>query len=285
MSLKRRTCNYFSVKERNYKSVKTSLQKVKIMPKTEVEKFMEGVKGDEAVDLDALNGSVAKTEVKADEVKDPEEVPESIKNRQHRRLEQRLQAERESNIALNARLKAYEDFKQNITKEIPVDDRLVKIFGNDTPEKVELAKHFTEILSEYTGKAKKEAIEELKAEQARLASEEAEEIASYESKIESGLESIEDEYGVDLTSDKADKDRKSFLDLVTKIAPKDEDGSPVELPDLVGAYEIFKNSKPVTQNSRRTEIASRSMQQSGQASVKQDQMSEEARWLRQNGII
>ncbi len=255
------------------------------MPKTEVEKFMEGVKGDESVDLDALNGSVSKTEEAPEKADDPEKVPESIKNRQHRRLEQRLQAERESNIALNARLKAYEDFKENVSKELPIDDRLAKIFGTDTPEKIELAKHFTDVLKDFGSKAKQEAIEELKEEQRRIEREESEEVASYESKIESGLESIEDEYGVDLTSEKSEKDRKAFLDFVTKIAPKDEDGSPIELPDLVGAYEVFKSTKTAPQTNRRTEIASRSMQQSGQANMKQEQISDEARWLKQNGII
>lgn len=245
--------------------------------KSEVEKLFEGIKGDEPVDIEI------KPEVVPEKDEDPEKVPESVKNRQHRRLQERLQAEREANIILNERLRAESEARQNVTKVLPVDARLSRIFGTDTPEKIELAKHFTEILSETRGQARKEAVEELRAEQQRSEQAEAEEVASYETKIESGLEAIEDEYGVDMSTDKA---RKEFLDFVTKIAPKDADGSPIELPDLVGAYEIFKDiNKAPKQNSRRTEIASRSMQSSGQTDLKQEQVSDEEKWLVQNGII
>lgn len=251
---------------------------------TEAEKFMEGVKGDESVDLDALNGQVTKIEVAPVKDVDPEEVPESIKNRQHKRLEQRLQAERETNIALNARLKAQEEFRQNVVKEIPIDNRFKRLFGEDE-KGIEISKHFTEILNERDAKVREEALKEFESRAERQKREEAEAVSSYESKIESGLESIEDVYGIDMTSEASAKSRKEFLDFVTKIAPKDADGSPIELPDLVGAYEVFKSTKSPVQNTRRTEIAARSMQQSGQPNMKQEQLSDEARWLKQNGII
>ncbi len=252
------------------------------MIKTETEKFFEGLKEDGQVNLDTMNVPEKSVPEKVD---DPEKVPESIKNRQHKRLEQRLQAERESNIELAARLKVYEEFKQNVVKEMPIDSRLVKIFGNDTPEKVELAKHFTEILEEYKGSARTEAIKSLKEEMANERDEEDREVSSYESKIESGLEAIEDSFGVDITSDEATKTRKEFLDFVTKIAPKDEDGSPIELPDLVGAYEIYQSASKAPKNTRREEIASRSMQQSGQSIDQKAQVSDEEKWLVANGIV
>ncbi len=254
------------------------LEKAKSMPKiekSETDKFLEGIK-DESIDLETK-------EVITEKIDDPEKVPESIKNRQHRRLEERLQKERETNIALNERLKAKEDLMQNVVKEVPIDSRLKRLFGEDE-KGLEIAKHFTEILSETKGQAREEAIKELRAESERMKREEAEQIRTYESKIESGLESIEDEYNVDLTSQSSVKSRKEFLDFVTKIAPKDKDGSPTELPDLVGAYEVFKNLKPKESN-RRTEIASRSMQTVGQPNLEKERISDEEKWLIDNGII
>lgn len=252
------------------------------MPKTEVEKFLEGVKQDAEEPIETLDPKVpAKDDLNGDP--DPEKVPESIKDRQHRRLQARLQTEREANIILNERLKAKEETIQNVSREIPIDSRLKRLFGEDE-KGIEISKHFTEILNEYKGSARTEAIKQLREELAEEKTKEAAAISSYESKIESGLESIEDEYGVDMTSDSASKSRKEFLDFITKIAPKDKDGSPIELPDLVGAYEVFKSTKAPATSSRRTEIASRSMQPSGKVDVQKEQMDDTERWLQQNGI-
>ncbi len=246
--------------------------------KSETEKFLEGIKGDEQIDLEPKVEVAAKAEV------DPEDAPESIKNRQHRRLEQRLQKEREANMVLNERLKAKEETIQNVVKDIPIDSRFKRLFGEDE-KGLEIAKHFTDILGEVKANAITEAEERAYARIARERAEEAEEVSKYESKIEAGLESIEDEFGVDLTSDKAEKDRKAFLDFTAKIAPKDDDGNPIELPDLVSAYEIFKSTQKPKENTRRTEIAARSMQQSGQTNLREEQVSDEEKWLVQNGII
>lgn len=248
------------------------------MPKTEVEKFLEDTENS-IEEIDKVEEIPAKDA-------DPENVPESLKNRQHRRLEQKLQAEREANIILNERLKAKEEAIQHVVKDLPVDARIKRIFGDDTPEKLELARHFTEILSDNKREAKEEAIRESKLERERERQAEQEKITSYQSKIETGLESIEDEYNVDLTSENAVDSRKKFLDFVTKIAPKDADGSPSDLPDLLGAYEIFKNSSSTQpKNTRQKEIAARSMQQSGKVNLEKEEMTEAEKWLVQNGII
>lgn len=240
--------------------------------KTEVEKFLEGVQEDKPIE---------EVTVKEEVTDDPEKVSESVKNRRHRRLEERLQAEREANIALNERLKAKEEAMQNVVKEVPVDERIVRIFGNDTPEKIEMAKHFTDILKEYSGKAREDAIKELRAENERLKREEVEAVKTFESKIESGLETIEDEYNIELAP--GSKERKEFLDFVSKLAPKDEDGNPVELPDLLGTYEIYQSTK-TPKNNRREQIAARSMQSQGQPNIKKEEIDQNEKWLNQHGI-
>lgn len=244
----------------------------------EVDKLFEGMEeGDKSIE------ETTKPVVTPAKEEDPENVDDSIKNRRHRRLEEKLQKEREANIILNERLKAKEEAIQHVTKDIKVDERLKRLFGDDE-KGIEVSKHFTEILSEYGAKAREDAIKALQEEQRQAKELEAKEIASYESKIEEGLESIEDQYGVDLTSDTATKTRKDFLDFVTKISPKDEDGNPIELPDLVGAFEVYKDKNSQPKNTRQKEIASRSMKQTGQANVAKEQIDETERWLNQNGI-
>jgi hypothetical protein len=198
---------------------------------------------------------------KADDI-DPEEVPESIKDRRHRRLEQKLQAERESNIALSTRLNTLSEmdkFAKDNAGEVNPD--IAKMFDNSEVGK-ENALRMSKVLRESEERAEQRAIERLEAKQAAA----AEEQKKYENQIDTELETLEDQYNVDLTSDspKARKARRELLEAVQEISPKDENGDIIAYADFDATFKQYQRSlkeeKP--DNSRRQEIASRSMQRS-----------------------
>jgi len=190
-----------------------------------------------------------------------EEVPESLKNRQHRRLEQRLQKERESNIALAERIKVLSEVDRVAKENKDIDPRLIRVFG-PTEEGKEVAKHFSEILAETKQSAREEALREIEQQQERI----QEEQRSYEEFIDNELESLEERFEIDLTSDapQARKTRRELLELVEKLSPKDADGTITNYADFESTFEVYREkSKEKVDNTRRKEIASRGMQGSG----------------------
>lgn len=193
---------------------------------------------------------------------DPEKAPESVKDRRHRRLEQRLQAERESNLVMAERLKNLSEmdrFAKDNGDE--VDPRIAKMFNSDDIGK-QNALVLSQVISENRQKAKEEALEEMDRKQVQA----VEEQKKYESLIDNELESLEDEYNVDLTSDspKARKARRELLELVERVSPKDESGEITGYADFGATYDMYRKSKAEDKvdNSRREEIADRSMKRS-----------------------
>lgn len=136
------------------------------------------------------------------------------------------------------------------------DDILVRLIGNDTPEKLSAIKDFKKYLSTLEERGARRALEELDY-QAEL--ERQEEVNATE-EIENGFELIEDTFGVDINSNSANarRMRSDFIDFVKKISPKDEDGDIMALPDFVETFEVYQSTRQ-RQNTRAKELASRSM--------------------------
>lgn len=193
---------------------------------------------------------------------DPEKAPESIKDRRHRRLEARLQQEREANIALNERVKTLSEMDK-FTKEVgdEVIGDIAKMFDSSDIGK-ENALRLSKVIREQSALAKEEAIREFKREQ----DEAVQEQKKYESLIDNELESLEDQYNIDLTSDapKARKTRREFLELVSELSPKDESGEITNYADFESTFKVYQKTQTEDKvdNTRREEIASRSMQRS-----------------------
>ncbi len=193
---------------------------------------------------------------------DPEKAHESVKDRRHRRLEQRLQSEREANIALNERVKTLsemEKFSQEHSDQIHPD--IAKMFDSSDVGK-ENAMRLSKVIYETQQKAKEDALREMEERQDSAVKEQKE----YENLIDNELESLEDQYNVDLTSDspKARKMRREFLELVQELSPKDQNGDITGYADFGSAFNVYQ--KTVTEekpdNTRRQEIAGRSMKRS-----------------------
>lgn len=238
---------------------------------SEVEKFFNTLPSEDKKEADVFGDNAKKEEPKSEpKVEKPEADDEPRKNRYQRRMEKRLQEERESNILLAERLRALTETDAAVKENPATDARLIRIFGT-TDEGKELAKHFTELLKETKESAREEALRELSEYEAEAQTREKQEIEEAENQIDSGLEAIEDAYGVDLTSnsDKAAKQRREFLELVEKLSPKDSDGTITDYADFDSTWEIYQAThQEKMDNSRSKEIASRSMQRSGSSTPK-----------------
>ena len=216
-------------------------------------------------------------EVKVDEEGDVR------KNRRHRRLEQQLAEEREARIAAEARANALSETQQ-FKKEVggdDVDPRWLQIYG-DTPESKKAWKLQQEIFDDRQAKLEEATMRKIEERQLK----EAQEQKAYESLIDSNLEAIEDKYNIDITSDSpaARKVRREFLEVVEQLSPKDDDGTITDYADFDAAYNMYQASLPSRDNSRRREIASNSMEDSGIPDIGKANDDATLNYLREQGI-
>lgn len=246
-----------------------------MQPKTnQVDEFFEKLPGEDKEQADIFDEK-SKEETKEVPLKeegdvDPEQVPESIKDRRHRRLEQKLQQEREANIALNERVKTLSEMDK-FTKEIgdEVIPDIAKMFDSSDLGK-ENALRLSKVIREERERAKEDAIRTIEEKQQQA----VEEQKKYESFIDNELESLENQYNVDLTSDapKARKARREFLEMVQELSPKDENGDITGYADFESTFNVFQKTQTEDKtNNRREEIANRSMKRSnsGTETIKQ----------------
>ncbi len=93
-------------------------------------------------------------------------------------------------------------------------------------------------------------------------------MTEFENIIESSLEDLEEEYGVDLTSNTpaAKKARSEYLDLVQRLSPKDAEGNVTSYADFQATWDIYQSNRPVAPtDTRKKDLASRSISQGGDA--------------------
>jgi len=250
----------------------------------EVDKFFTELpeKDKEEVNfLDELNEPSKKPTMK-DQDEDPEKAPDEVKNRRHRRLEEKLKRERESNIALNERIKALSEVtKVSATEEI--DPRLLKIFGT-TQLGLQISKEFASILNEQKKAAREDVIRQLEAErQAQI-----EEEQHFDDIVESNLEDIEDKYGIDITSDRpaAVELRTRLLQRVEELSPKNEAGELTDYANFGATYEMMRNEFQTQQQSaaRSKQLASRQMPRSSSAPAQKKQTPGFFGWKKDYGM-
>jgi len=205
-------------------------------------------------------------------------------NRWTRRREAAYQRERETNIALAARLEAMSE-SQRFSREIgemPIDERLVTLYGND--ENGKRAAQITQsLLQDVAKQAKEDAVKEFQAARER----EREELVQNQDFIDGELEQLEDASGIDLTSNKpsAVKARAEFLGMVEKFSPKDAEGNITAYADFDQVFGIYMQGREKG-NTRSKELASRGMVRSGaSASQTKADVAAGEKFLKENGII
>lgn len=243
----------------------------------EVNKFF-----DELPSQDKKLSAFEEKEVPASE-KEEEDI-EAPKNRTERRLREKLQRERESNIALNERIKVLAEVDKTLKEpsNSEMSAEWIAFYGT-TPESEKAWKIQEKMMQDYASRAEERALERFREEQIKS----QEEQKRYESEIDSQLESIEDEYNVDLTSNSpaARKARTEFLELVEQLSPKNENGDIIGYADFNSTFKLYQQTRQEKRDTtRQKELASRSMQQSGQVNNEAENADATERWLNQNGI-
>lgn len=241
------------------------------MPNEE-KQFLEEIVGKEKVDV--LEAPIVEEKPKEADPEDPESAPEEVKNRRHRRLESKLNAEREANIALNARLQAIAEAK-GVTQSDYLKG-VEKIYGTDSPE----ALAATELLKGAFQAVKEEAKNEALASYREERQQEAQAVRQEEEKLDSMIDELEDSYNVSFTPEM----ERTFFKTLQKVSPKDDEGNIIAYADHHAVWEDFqaKLKKP---ESKAKELSARSMTQSGQSGTSPLQASTEERALREMGIL
>lgn len=258
----------------------------------EQDQFLEGLKEDQKpIDvLEAPLGPTGATPPKEDEQHgatgatgaegEDDDEANGIKprNRRERRLVQKLNEERESSIFLAGKLEARNEAARAVTEESDYLKAVERIYGTDTPE----AQLATDLLKKAIigsrEDAKREAIEEMRAERIR----EQEAILAANRELDNVLEDIEDTYDVTLS----EAQQKSFFQLLHKMSPKDREGTVIEFADPHAVWEVFQDriTRRGTDN-RAKNLSARSMVQSGASKESTLADDSHARFLRENGII
>jgi hypothetical protein len=170
--------------------------------------------------------------------------------------------------------------REHLTEdEDPLSDVLVRIIGNDTPEKLSAIKDFKKALSGMKDEAKLEALREIEA---RSEEEQQAEIQA-QNEVSEALDDIEDTFNIDITSNapQAKKIRSDFIDFVKRVAPKDRNGDIVSYPDFRSTFEIFKDMNRPQPNDRAKDLANRSISNTTVANATQtvDSFSDMDKWL------
>lgn len=152
-------------------------------------------------------------------------------------------------------------------EEDPLLDVLTRVIGNDTPEKVAAIRDFQRALDSRDERIRQAALNELDARE----NEEKEAEIQAQNELVEGFESIEDTFGVDITSNKpqAQKIRSDFVDFIKRVAPKDSEGQVTEFPDLEETFALFQDLKKESNptSNRAKELAARSMSRSSDSTV------------------
>ncbi len=216
-------------------------------------------------------------------VEQPEKEPEDDglkpKNRRERRLSAKLEAERQSNMFLAAKLEAINEAKANLSDEqADYLKAIEQIYGTDTPE----AQMATELLKKALVGVSREAEERALKRIQEERQQEQQAVAQAENQLEEILDEIEDTYNVDLTPDQ----ERAYFTLLQKMSPKDKNGEVVSLADPHAVWEVFQDKlsrRPV--DNRAKELSARSMTQNG--AVKNSDLQEDAglRLLKEMGVI
>lgn len=247
---------------------------------SEVDKFFENLPTKDNAAADIFD---ERPKAEAEPAADGEDEPDGRKNRRHRRLEEKLQQERDANIALTERIKVLSEQKESSreSRSAEVSPDLVKVFG-DTDAGREIARIMEKREEDILSRAEERALERLMSAQG----EEEKEVKRHEASIESKIEELEDRHGIDMSSGTraANHARSEYLSLVSSLSPKDDEGNITSYADFDSAFDVYQRTRDKPDASRNKELASRTMQKSGSVNPQRTADDAGKRWLRSIGI-
>lgn len=206
----------------------------------------------------------------------PEE-PEDTSNRQLRRLQKRYEAERESAIALAAKVEVLTS-AQRAQAEVPSEylKKIERLYGTDSPEAQAATQLLSDALKGVEDRATERALEAFRAEQQQ----EADAVGQNERTLDSMVEDIEDTFNVTMDA----QTQKGFFQLLEKLSPKDHNGNIIEYADAHAVFEELQARRAPAQN-RAKDLAARSMVKTGASPDTNVQDDAALRFLKDNGII
>lgn len=210
------------------------------------------------------------------------EDDEDHKNRRERRLEARLQAERESSIALAARLEAFTEaqkFARDTSGDI--DQSLITLYGDNEAGR-QAAKITQDLLNKTKAEAREEALELYRQQQVDA----QKAVAEQQGVLDNMLDSVEDEFNVDLTSNtpEARKARQGFYAALERVSPKDKSGQVTDYADPLATWEFYQSQQKPADN-RAKDLGSRSMVKSGASGESKLEATAAERFLKEAGIF
>jgi len=216
-----------------------------------------------------------------DKEEDDDKKDSFKKNRHHRRLEKQLQDERDARIATEAKLEA---IGNEGNSNVKIDERLSRMYGTEEGGK-EAALLHQQILNDEIEKAKANILEAVHEEREK----ERQEVKRQEDFIDSELESLEEDLGIDLTSNapSAKKARTGFLEALMALSPKDKEGNIKEYADAASAWEYYTLKNPPKQSKtaeRQKDLSSKGMNSAGNADSTKAKEDSTRDYLRSIGI-
>ncbi len=261
----------------------------------EQQQFLEGLTDDQNKKIDILDqpiGASGASPAKDDAIgaigvsgatgsaddDDDDEDGIKPKNRRERRLVKKLQEERESSIFMAGKMAAVTDAKQAVTEESDYLKAIESLYGTSTPEAILATDLLKKAIIGAREDAKRDAIEEIRAERMR----ERQEAVAANQELDSIIEDLEDIHGVTLN----EAHQKSYFQLLYKMSPKDRDGEVIGYADPNAVWEIFQEKiQKRGPDNRAKNLSARSMVQSGASKESTLTDDSQARFLRENGII
>ena len=204
---------------------------------------------------DVFKEEVLSEETESEPVEEEKRVPfhkdEKVQRFIEKEIEKRLKFTQPS---------VEQTFRKEVQEEINLPPALVKLVGNDTPEKREALKGLAEYMESLPQKAQEQFEQKMLEQQQEAAQEDAAAL----NELNSGFEDIEDSYGVDLSSNtaQAQRTRSAFVEYLRKVSHKNEDGEVDQFADIPAAWEEFQERNKPQSASRAKELASRSMTRS-----------------------
>lgn len=249
--------------------------------KTAQEEFLGDLDGaGEDIFQTPLEGETPDGEKKVEEPKDDDD--DKPRNRRERRLETKLQQEREAGIALAERVRVLSELKsQDKTSDTEHLKSIERLYGVDSPESREATELLTGTMKSVEDRAVERALEIIRKEQ----QDQIEATKKEEGVLDGMLEEIEDEFNIDLTSPSSEATRRGFFKLLERMSPKDANGNITQYADHHAVWETYqeKTKKPVDTTAK--DLSVRSMTQSGASKESKIQDDAHVRFLNENGII
>jgi hypothetical protein len=243
----------------------------------ELKQFLSDVQADDTLDpfAEVPNATGEPEDVEGDD--EDEESKPRPRNRRERRLQERLEAERRSSIALAEKLEAITTSQKERQEMSDSLKAIERIYGTDSPE----AREATEILRAAFLSIKEEATQTALQKYEERIQQEQSAVQEAESLLDSMVDELEDEFGIEMSQ----RDEQNFYKLLERMSPKDRDGNIVYYADHFAVWEQLQSMKQRPDDTAK-QLASRSMTAGAGSDTKVDLQKEVTeRTLREHGII